>query len=226
MRCGSLVVLLGVLLGQIAIGGRARAAPAAPAPAPAPAPAAPPATTAPATQYPPGTSPWEMPPGTYHPPPAQHPGYGPQQPVPNLHWAIANYESSKRSRALALVIEWFIPGGGSIYGDHLQGAVITWVTMVAGVALLVWGVTGSTDYAAETENEDRIRFGVGGGIVLLLGGRTYGFIDAWQSTTRYNENLRARFGVPPQYGRDVHGPGGPRRIVGPRTFGPQLAFRF
>jgi hypothetical protein len=167
-----------------------------------------------------------MPPGTYYPPSGQYPGYGPQQPVPNLHWAIANYESNKRSRALALVIEWFIPGGGSIYGDHLQGAVVTWVTMVAGVALLVYGLSGYNSYEGQADDDDRIKFGVGGGIVLILGGRTYGFVDAWRSTTRYNENLRVRFGIPPQYSRDVRGPGGPRRLAGPRGFGPQLAFRF
>jgi hypothetical protein len=209
MRCGPLVTttLLGILLGQVAIGGRAWAAPAA------------------------APSPWEAPPGSYQPPPAQYPGWGPSQPVPNLQWAIANYESSKRNRGIALLIEWFIPGGGSIYGDHLRGAVTTWVLLAAGLVLLVYGVTGAGAYDAQTgidepDNDDRVRFGVVGGLGLLLVGRTYGFIDAWRSTGRYNEHLRLRLGVPEQYSRDLHGPGGPRRLAGPRTFGPQLAFRF
>jgi hypothetical protein len=226
MRRGSLVTttLLGMLLGQIAIGGRAQAAPTA-APAPAPAP-----TPAPAGQYPP-TSPWEMPPGSYYPPPGQYPGYGPPQLLPDLPLAIAHYESSKRSRGIALLIEWFLPGGGSIYGDHLRGALMTWGLMVAGVVLLVYGMSGAGEYDPQTgvdrpADNDRVQFGVVGGLGLLLVGRTYGFVDAWRSTGRYNDDLRLRLGVPVQYARDLHGPWAPRRLAAGPSFGPRLAFKF
>jgi hypothetical protein len=230
MRCGPLVTttLLGMLVGQGAVGGRAQAA--APAAAPSPAPAAAPAPTpAPTSQNPP--SPWELPPGSYYPPPAQHPGYAPPGMLPHLPVAIAHYESSKRSRGIALLIEWFIPGGGSIYGDHLRGAVMTWALMAAGVVLLVYGISGAGGYDSQTgvdepADDDRVQFGVVGGLGLLLVGRTYGFVDAWRSTGRYNQNLRLRLGVPEQYSRDLHGPGGPRRLAAGPAFGPRLAFRF
>ena len=151
--------------------------------------------------------------------------------LPHLPMAIAHYESSKRSRGIALLIEWFIPGGGSIYGDHLRGAVVTWAAAgrrrgAVGVRRVRRRRVRRADGPYEPDNDDRILFGVGGGLALLVVGRGHGFVNAWRSTGRYNQTLRLRLGVPEQYSRDLHGPGGPRRLAAGPAFGPRLAFRF
>jgi hypothetical protein len=111
------------------------------------------------------------------------------------------YDAQKRSQGLALLAEFLLPGLGSIYGDHFAGAAITWGAMIAGFVLLVWGLENSFDsYDSQTDsyrkNDSAAEFGFLAGLLLLLGGRIYGFVDSWQATGAYNERLRQRLGVP------------------------------
>jgi hypothetical protein len=208
---------------------------AAPAPAPAPPPghpyAPPPGYPQPYpppayAPYPPpaAASPWTAPPGYYY-----YYGY-PQRPaVPDLTLAMASYQSAKRSHGIAVLCEFLLPGIGSIYADHVNGALITWGLMLAGVVFLVYGITGFGDYEDRREgyredDDDRIAFGLGFGLALFAAGRVYGFVDAWRSTTRYNDGLRLRLGLPPQYAHDLRAPHNPR--AQPRLVGPRLAFTF
>lgn len=48
------------------------------------------------------------------------------------------------------------------------------------------------DGTSITANEPQLTVGV----LAMLGGRIFGFIDAWQSTSAYNQRLRRLMGLP------------------------------
>lgn len=131
-----------------------------------------------------------------NPPGAYPPGY------PGQAWQPLAYESQKRSPGIALLLEFFIPGVGSIYGDHLTGALINWGLEIMGVVLMFDSLNirtrceyNSYDYRTDCGsdiNDGEFVVGLG----LLLGGRIYGFIDAYTSTHEYNRRLRRQLGLP------------------------------
>jgi len=209
------VILLAVAMGQLVVGGRAMAAPSTP-PAPAAQPAQP-AQPAPPVQP---LDPYTAPPPSYGSPP---PGYGPGYPSPAQSFMM--YESQRKNIGLALVLEFFVPGLGSLYGDHAVGSLITWALMIAGISMLVYGISQlvkDTDRIGESRNSSAGTFGLTAGLALILGGRIYGFVDSYMSTDEYNKKLRQRMGLPV-----VVNFGLGRVGTGPAmSFGPRLVVTF
>jgi hypothetical protein len=107
---------------------------------------------------------------------------------------LAVYQNSKHSHGAALAIEFFLPGGGSIYGDHLAGALLTWGLEIGGVLLILtsFATQSTTDGTSTQVSEARLTLGM----LALMGGRIYGLVDAWRSTTAYNLRLRQLMGLP------------------------------
>lgn len=133
-------------------------------------------------------------------------------PPPDPAMGMAIYQGSKRSHGLSLLCEFFVPGLGSLYGEHLGGALITWALLAAGLGLLIYGFAGigsDPEGIGAGTDESPVRFGLLGGALLMGAGRVHGFVDAWRSTTRYNDGLRTRLGLP-----------------GYVSFGPRLRLRF
>lgn len=186
MRLGvAATAVMGLLVAQL-VGYGTPALAAQPAPAPLPA-----------------ADPWMVPPG-------QAPSY--VAPPPDPAMSMATYQNNKRSNGLSLLCEFLVPGLGSIYGEHLKGALITWALLATGVGLLIYGFAGigsDLDGRESGSDEAQVRFGLVGGLVLLGAGRVHGFVDAWRSTSRYNDGLRTRLGLP-----------------GHVSFGPRLRLRF
>lgn len=155
---------------------------------------------APAAPYAPPPDPWAAPPPAGGPPAGGPPpyGYGPPPygygPPPALR--LMAYENDKKNEAIALLLDVFIPGVGSIYADHAMGALVTWVGMIGGVALIVAGADrgiGSDDATAHSSND-------GVGLVLLgaaaiVGFRIYGVVDAYKSAKDYNARLAQSLGL-------------------------------
>jgi hypothetical protein len=102
----------------------------------------------------------------------------------------------KRSEGIALLIEFFFPGVGSFYGDHAVGAAVTWGCILGGFVLVMHGIAqesfGSYDPDAtrSSQADDTIVLG----FVLAVGGRIFGLIDAYSSTSRWNARLRQSLG--------------------------------
>ena len=206
------VIVSAVAIGQLAVGARALAADAQPS-TPAP-------TTAPPSGYPPGT-----PPPNYPPPPPYaapyYPGVAPNQ------MAFFTYEAQRKNVGIALLLEFVVPGLGSVYGDHAVGALITWACFLAGIVLIVWGVSNiaGDSYAANgarNGDDTAVTIGVLGGVVLILGGRIYGFVDAYRSTDAFNRQLRMRLGLPPGFSMGLGGVGSGSAL----GFGPHVRFTF
>ena len=132
-------------------------------------------------------------PATQPAPPLAPPGAAaPSLPAPNAPtWRI--YRASRRSRTLAVAIEIFMPGYGSIYGDHWQGAVIHWSVGLAGFVALTWGAAQGG--FGDSSDSPLPRAAMIAGISLYAGSRIYGLIDAYQSTSRYNRRLARRLGL-------------------------------
>jgi hypothetical protein len=193
------VILLAVALGQLAVGSRAMA------------------------QQPAPPDPYTAPPPTYGSAP---PAYSPPPMTPGTQFMM--YESTRKNAGLAVVLEIFIPGLGSLYGDHAVGSLITWGLMIAGIAMLVYGVTqlvdecGATSSMCQPRNESGATFGLIAGAGLMLGGRIYGLVDSYMSTEEYNRKLRARFGLPVVVNFGLGKVGGGTAL----SFGPRLTVAF
>ncbi|MCG5052930.1 MAG: hypothetical protein KA712_08215 [Myxococcales bacterium] len=85
------------------------------------------------------------------------------------------------SPVAALAIEWFIPGGGSVYADNGTGAVTTWMLLGAGIASLLLVVS---DPFEGSEARDMRLTGAVFGAGLLAAGRVHGLVDAYTSAQR------------------------------------------
>src|SRR5262252_3437326 len=59
------------------------------------------------------------------------------RPAP-LPSAVDTYERESKSVAGALALSLVLPGAGSVYADHLRGAIITWTLVGAGVGAIAW----------------------------------------------------------------------------------------
>ena len=184
----------------------------------------------PAAQQPPPAA--QQPPAPYGAPvqpygaPAPSYGYGaPYAPNANPYanpYAVNPqnyylYEASKRSVGLAVVLELLVPGVGSLYADHVIGAVITWGVTIAGI-MVALSANEQDAYGYTSNNDDQFALGV----LLVLAGRIYGIVDSVQSTNEYNHNLAARLGLPPTVSIGVT----PLRDGTITAWGPSMGFRF
>jgi hypothetical protein len=191
--------------------GPAEAAPPPSAPAEA-APGSGPAEAAPAPA--PTGAPYAPPPAFYAPPPPLD-GPAPGAVTPQQ---LTAYESGSKSRVGALALELFIPGLGSIYADHAQGALVTWLGIIAGTGMVVYGAVNLDEPPPRDEQGETM---LSIGVLMLVGFRIYGVVDAWSSAGEYNEELATRLGmhamsltVAPV--ATAHGP----------AWGPSLSLRF
>lgn len=155
----------------------------------------------------------------YPPPayPAPFPGaypYGPD------YAPYARYEMDKKNPFLGFAIEFFVPGLGSIYGDHAWGAVITWGLMVGGVAMVLSGFeTNRSAYGDSETKLDENKLAIG--LLMLVGGRIYGLVDSVVAARAYNEQLRQKLGIASHFSIE------PIRLAdGSLTAGPSLRMQF
>lgn len=134
------------------------------------------------------------------------------------------YYSARKSPGLALGLEFFFPGAGSIYANHATGAVITWGSFALGFGLIIWGVGQELDndeygeYEDSNDGDTAILLG----ITAMLGGRIYGLVDSYSSTKRYNRELARRLGFPESL---VISPI-PMRLQGQTTLGLGMGLQF
>lgn len=168
---------------------------------------------------PPPPQPQNPPPGYVQPPAYADPG----RVHPSSYFT---YEAAKKSEGIALAVELLFPGVGSFYADHAVGALVTWGCLVGGFTLVLRGIEENTASSLNNEfgstsssqpGDTSIRLGVG----LILGGRIYGFYDAYTSVSRWNRELRGRLGLE-FVGLGIVPLSGPHRGV----LAPTLGFRF
>jgi hypothetical protein len=159
-------------------------------------------------------------------PPAS--GYGRPVPGAPTPMQLVAYDNQKKSVPLAVVLELFVfPGIGSIYGDHAQGALITWGGLISGIVLVVVGATKLehtvyTPGGPRTTGDDDAAAGfIIAGVVAIVGGRVYGVVDAWRSTSAYNAGLARRLGLPPLAATVA-----PMSTARGLAWGPALQLRF
>jgi hypothetical protein len=101
------------------------------------------------------------------------------------------YEQQSKSQFGALVLEWFLPGGGSLYAGNPGGAFKTWGMIVVGAALVLIGIDRGND-----GHHDDVTTGlIYGGMGSLLAGRIFGLVDAWTVVGEHNDGLRANLGL-------------------------------
>ena len=187
---------------------RAQAQPSAAAPAPY---ALPPA-------YPPPA----------YPPAAQAPDYG-YAPLPRPQPSpqqFALYQDNKKNPGVALLLELFIPGVGSIYADHAVGAAVTWALQIGGLLVAVWGIGQLRDPEAPESvmrrpNNDAAVSAIVAGFAIAVGGRIYGLVDSWSSASDYNSALAAQLGI-----ADASFIIAPMRAGNGLAWGPALSLRF
>jgi len=158
------------------------------------------------------------------PPPQPYGAYGapyapygsPYPPANPQSWYL--YEASKKSVAVSVLLELFIPGVGSIYSDHVIGAVITWGLSIAGIVIALSAFHEDQYGYPVTYDSDRFTLG----LLMVLGGRIYGIVDSVQSANEFNRGLAARLGLPATVAVGVM----PLRDGTITAWGPSLAFRF
>jgi len=110
--------------------------------------------------------------------------------------AYFQYENEKKNEGIALLLEFFIPGVGSIYAEHLNGALLTWACTIGGFVLVFWGFSQAFEASVEERNEDETAgAAILGGLALVVGGRIYGLYDSYASSKDFNLRLRHRLGL-------------------------------
>jgi hypothetical protein len=107
-------------------------------------------------------------------------------------WQV--YDAASKSEGLAVVLELFLPGLGSIYAEHWTGAATTWGLAVGGIGLVAWAF-GQTSLDADQGASDSAGLVFAAGILMVVGGRVYGLVDSFRSTGRYNLELGRRLGL-------------------------------
>jgi hypothetical protein len=107
-------------------------------------------------------------------------------------WRV--YHASSKNQGAAVAIEFFLPGLGSAYGGHWQGAAITWGMSAAGFLTFLWGAM-RTGIADEEDPSPLPPAAMLAGIGIYVGGRIHGLVDAYQSSGRYNRRLAQRLGL-------------------------------
>jgi TM2 domain-containing membrane protein YozV len=220
--------LVGVLVGiaLVVLAGGAHAADASPPPPPAQAAA--PAQPPPVWNGTAWVQPPPPPPGGFAPygpayPPAYPPpyAYAPVQPAGEFY-----YESQKKNELLALVIEFFVPGVGSIYAGHVAGAMITWALTVGGIVLAFWwlgeNINRQDQFGNNADTGPVDTWAIYVALGAILGGRIYGLVDSFTSAREFNHQLRQRLGLPDYASIGVV----PIRTDRAISWGPSLSFRF
>jgi len=139
--------------------------------------------------------------------------------------AMMFYDNEKKNGAIALLLEFLVPGVGSVYADHGIGALITWGLMIGGVVVIVWDlesqITTNPDGTTTTNGSfdaTPVLLGVG----MILAGRIYGFVDSYSSCTNYNRALAQRLGLPVGVAFNL----APIRMDQNVAWGPALSLRF
>jgi hypothetical protein len=136
------------------------------------------------------------------------------------------YEAQKKNELLALVIEFFVPGVGSIYADHVAGAMITWALTVGGVVLAFWwlgeNINQQDSFGASSDTGPRDTWAIYVALGAIIGGRIYGLVDSYSSAHDFNRRLRQRLGLPDYASVGVV----PIRTDRTIAWGPSLSFRF
>jgi hypothetical protein len=114
----------------------------------------------------------------------------PAPPAPD--WSTwSSYNARKKNEGIGVVLELFVPGLGSLYGDHWQGAATTWGLFAGGFVLVGFGI----GEAFEDEGSDTAGLALTAGAVMIVGGRIYGLVDAYRSPRRYNRRLASSLGL-------------------------------
>jgi hypothetical protein len=139
--------------------------------------------------------------------------------------AMMFYDNEKKNGAIALLLEFLVPGVGSVYADHGMGALITWGLMIGGVVVIVWDLESqirtNPDGTTTTDgNFDATPVLLGLG--MILAGRIYGFVDSYSSCTNYNRALAQRLGLPLGVAFNL----APIRLDQNVAWGPALSLRF
>lgn len=135
------------------------------------------------------------------------------------------YESQKKNELLALVIEFFVPGVGSIYAGHVAGAMITWALTVGGIVLAFWWLGENINQQDSFGNSDtgpRDTWAIYVALGAIVGGRIFGLVDSFTSARDFNHHLRQRLGLPDYASVGVV----PIRTDRAISWGPSLSFRF
>jgi hypothetical protein len=127
---------------------------------------------------------WAAPPGASAPAPL----------VPDNRSSWATYDASRKSEGAAVAIELFLPGFGSLYGGHWQGALTTWGVSVAGFFVMAWGFT-EIPPADAAEAPVTVPLAIWGGLAMMAGARVHGLVDSYRSASRYNRGLARRLGL-------------------------------
>lgn len=155
------------------------------------------------------------------PPGAMPPGATPAAPVTPYSPAWTTYHMGKKSEGTALAIEFLLPGFGSVYAGHWQGAATTWALSAAGFVAMVWGFS-HLGYTHSSEDEDTAAIAILGGLALSTGARIHGLVDAFRSASRYNRGLARRLGL---HGGVIVAPV-PMQVNGQTTVGLGASWRF
>jgi hypothetical protein len=139
--------------------------------------------------------------------------------------AMMFYDNEKKNAGIAVLLEFLVPGVGSVYADHGMGALITWGLMIGGFVVIVWDLesqfTTNPDGTTTTNGSfdaTPVLLGIG----LILAGRIYGFVDSYSSCTNYNRALAQRLGLPLGVALNL----APIRMDQNVAWGPALSLRF
>ncbi|HWN67391.1 MAG TPA: hypothetical protein VNM90_07100 [Haliangium sp.] len=179
-----------------------------------------PAARATPPQVYPWAQPTSQPPGPPGPPLAPPGATAPARRVPDwASWQI--YDASSKSQGLAMVLELFVPGLGSIYAEHWTGAATTWGLAVGGIFLVAWSF-GQDTVDSEPGASDSAGLALTAGILMVVGGRVYGLVDSYRASQRYNLALSRRLGL---HGGMVLGPI-PLQVNGQTSLGLGAAWQF
>jgi hypothetical protein len=164
------------------------------------------------------------------PPYAPPPGYGQPAPygAPNPYgWggqpgfnqqALFIYENEKKSPGIALLLNFLVVGLGSIYADHFLGALLSWGLIIGGAVVAASAITHDLD-AGRTEVNQGV---FTAGIIMVVGGYIYSYVDAYTSAKAFNRELAQRLGLPAGF---TFAP--VPIITGPSVaWGPAIGFQF
>lgn len=201
-----------------------------------------PAQPAPPGGYPPPPGayppPGGPPPQAGYPPPggggyapaAPYPGY-PAYPPPPYGYdpqRLMLYDQQKKDVAVAMLLEFLIPGLGSIYAGHAVGAAITWGLTLGGFVLAMIWIADINDSLNDDLNNDTSSSRrpnpalLLGAMGLFVAGRVYGLYDAYAATKVYNGELATRLGLSPGFSLGLT----PIRSGHHLAWGPSLALQF
>jgi hypothetical protein len=116
----------------------------------------------------------------------------PAPPAPSMS-ALMAYNAGKKNEGIGVVLELFVPGLGSVYGDHWQGAATTWGLFAGGFVLVGWGLIETTK--DQEEHSDAADLAIAAGAIMVIGGRVYGLVDSYRAPKRYNRRLAGSLGL-------------------------------